>query len=50
MDTERSDHPPVDDHTDELTGLTCCTRLKLFASSSIDGTIRIWDDQNQLVR
>ncbi|XP_074656785.1 WD repeat-containing protein 97-like [Tubulanus polymorphus] len=47
---DRSDHSPDDDHTDTITGISVCSRLKLFATSSLDGTIRIWDDHNQLVR
>ncbi|CAK8684815.1 unnamed protein product [Clavelina lepadiformis] len=47
---ERYDHSPNYDHTDQLTGLACCPRLKLFASASRDGTIKIWNDVNALVR
>nr|KAG5693101.1 hypothetical protein BaRGS_014051 [Batillaria attramentaria] len=47
---DRHDHKPDDDHTDMITGLTSCTRMKLFASSSMDGTIHIWNEENKLVR
>lgn len=47
---ERKDHSPEDDHTDSVTALACCHRMKLFASSSLDGTIKIWSDTNKLVR
>ncbi|XP_055955273.1 WD repeat-containing protein 97 [Patella vulgata] len=46
----RFDHKPDDDHVDVITGLTVCRRMKLFASASIDGTIRIWNETNTLVR
>ncbi|XP_064610519.1 uncharacterized protein LOC135474835 [Liolophura sinensis] len=46
----RSDHQPNDDHQDTITGLTACHKLRLFATSSLDGTVRIWSDKNQLLR
>ncbi|KAK7114553.1 WD repeat-containing protein 97-like isoform X2 [Littorina saxatilis] len=46
----RHDHKPDDDHVDMITGLTSCARMKLFASSSMDGTIHIWNEENKLVR
>ncbi|KAL5022160.1 hypothetical protein ScPMuIL_001315 [Solemya velum] len=49
-DRNRFDHKPDDDHVDAITGLSSCPRLKLYASSSADGTIRIWNETNQLVR
>lgn len=48
--SNRYDHQPDDDHTDTITGLTSCQRMKLYASSSLDGTIRIWDETNNLIR
>ena len=47
---ERFDHSPDYDHTDDMVGLSCCPRLKLFASASRDGTIRIWNNDNSLLR
>lgn len=47
---QRYDHSPDNDHTDNITGLSCCPRLKVFASSSRDGTIRIWNSFNVLIR
>ncbi|KAK3741975.1 hypothetical protein RRG08_024721 [Elysia crispata] len=49
-DKNRNDHKPDDDHMDIITGLTCCPRMKLYASCSMDGTIRIWSNDNVLVR
>eukprot|EP00070_Physeter_catodon_P049665 XP_028356559.1 WD repeat-containing protein 97 [Physeter catodon] len=46
----RSDHRPQDDPTDHITGLCCCPTLKLYACSSLDGTIRIWTAENRLLR
>ncbi|KAL4234274.1 hypothetical protein ACF0H5_005924 [Mactra antiquata] len=48
--TNRYDHEPGDDHSESITGLSACVRLKLYASSSLDGTIRIWNETNTLVR
>ncbi|XP_072601926.1 WD repeat-containing protein 97 isoform X5 [Vulpes vulpes] len=31
-------------------GLCCCPTLKLYASSSLDGTVRIWTAENRLLR
>ena len=47
---DRFDHEPGDDHSEAITGLSACPRLKLYASASLDGTIRIWNDSNMLVR
>ncbi|XP_052816853.1 uncharacterized protein LOC128243253 isoform X2 [Mya arenaria] len=49
-DHYRYDHEPGDDHTESITGISACSRLKLYASCSLDGTVRIWNDTNMLVR
>ncbi|XP_064640581.1 WD repeat-containing protein 97-like [Lineus longissimus] len=46
----RYDHSPEHDHTDSITGLACCQRLKLYASSSEDGTVKIWNEANKVIR
>ncbi|XP_074842538.1 WD repeat-containing protein 97 isoform X2 [Carettochelys insculpta] len=46
----RQEHSPEDDPLDEITGLCCCPRLKLFASASRDGSVRVWNARNQLLR
>uniref|UniRef100_A0A8C9KX22 WD repeat domain 97 n=1 Tax=Phocoena sinus TaxID=42100 RepID=A0A8C9KX22_PHOSS len=46
----RFDHRPQDDPTDHITGLCCCPTLKLYACSSLDGTIGIWTAENRLLR
>ncbi|KAK3085393.1 hypothetical protein FSP39_002701 [Pinctada imbricata] len=48
--SNRYDHKPDDDHKDTITGLTSCQRMKLYASASLDGTVRIWDETNTLIR
>ncbi|XP_071494014.1 uncharacterized protein [Diadema antillarum] len=50
VNKSRNDHSPDEDHIDNITGLACNSRMKIFASSSTDGTIKIWDDYNRLIR
>lgn len=33
-----------------LAGLCVCPDLGVFVSSSLDGTVCIWDEKNQLIR
>ena len=47
---DRLDHGPEEDHMDTITGLTTCHKLKLMASASHDGTVRVWNDTNNLIR
>ncbi|XP_047671539.1 WD repeat-containing protein 97 isoform X2 [Tachysurus fulvidraco] len=46
----RSDHPPEHDHFSAITGLCVCPNLRVFASCSLDGTLRLWDEENRLLR
>lgn len=41
---------PVPDPGPRPPGLCCCPTLKLYASSSLDCTIRIWTAENRLLR
>ena len=50
QEKNRQDHGPQDDHMDSITGLSSCAKMKLIASSSVDGTIKIWDEHNHLLR
>ncbi|XP_042320428.1 WD repeat-containing protein 97 [Sceloporus undulatus] len=50
MEQSRSEHSPEDDAQDDITGLCCCPNLKLFASASRDGSVKVWDMKNQLLR
>nr|XP_006825601.1 PREDICTED: uncharacterized protein LOC100367647 [Saccoglossus kowalevskii] len=43
-------HHKDEDHTQQITAICCCSRLRLFATTSCDGSIKIWDTDNQLVR
>jgi WD40 repeat protein len=47
---ERFDHLPENDHCDKITAISGCSRLKLIATGSLDGTLRIWNGKNQLIR
>ncbi|KAH9488277.1 hypothetical protein Btru_063856 [Bulinus truncatus] len=49
-DNSRNDHKPDDDHMDVITGFSSCARMKMYASCSMDGTIRIWNHNNNLIR
>ncbi|XP_072911279.1 WD repeat-containing protein 97-like isoform X2 [Hemitrygon akajei] len=46
----RRDHHPDHDHKDEITGLSSCPDLKIFASICRGGALNIWDHKNQLIR
>ncbi|XP_053105113.1 WD repeat-containing protein 97 isoform X2 [Hemicordylus capensis] len=50
MEQTRASHGPEDDPLDDITGLCCCPNLKLFASASRDGSVKLWDMKNQLLR
>ncbi|XP_041922998.1 WD repeat-containing protein 97 isoform X2 [Alosa sapidissima] len=51
MDNKRRlDHPPKQDHLGCITGLTVNSQHRVFASCSEDGTVRIWNEENHLVR
>uniref|UniRef100_A0A670ZUH2 WD repeat domain 97 n=1 Tax=Pseudonaja textilis TaxID=8673 RepID=A0A670ZUH2_PSETE len=50
LEQTRSEHGPEDDAQDDITGLCCCPNLQLFASSSRDGSVKIWDHKNRLLR
>lgn len=47
---DRHDHGPEDDHMDTITGLASCSKMKIIASSSVDNTVRIWNENNILIR
>ncbi|KAJ8368870.1 hypothetical protein SKAU_G00088980 [Synaphobranchus kaupii] len=51
LETQSStDHQPSQGHLDYITGVCACPQMGVLASSSRDGTIRIWDDENRLLR
>lgn len=43
------EHQEEDEHTNNVTSLTACPCLKIFVSSSKDGTIKVWNTENQLM-
>lgn len=47
---ERFDHSTEDDHSDEVISVTSCPKMRLFASASLDGSVRIWDESCRLRR
>uniref|UniRef100_H9GD54 Uncharacterized protein n=1 Tax=Anolis carolinensis TaxID=28377 RepID=H9GD54_ANOCA len=49
MEQSRSEHGPEEDAEDDITGLCCCPNLRLFASSSRDGSVKIWNMKNQML-
>jgi hypothetical protein len=34
----------------QITGLSACPLLEIFASSSVDRTVKLWDYGNELIR
>ncbi|XP_067003987.2 WD repeat-containing protein 97 [Anabrus simplex] len=44
----RYDHPPKHDHSMRITSMTGNDYLALCATASLDGTIRIWNEINEL--
>ncbi|XP_054840358.1 WD repeat-containing protein 97 [Eublepharis macularius] len=50
MEQTRSEHGPEDDPLDDITGLCCCPNLKIFASASRDGSVKVWNIENKLLR
>ncbi|XP_034717898.1 WD repeat-containing protein 97 isoform X3 [Etheostoma cragini] len=42
--------PPKEGHSDPFTGLCVCPDLEVFVSSSLDGLVCIWNEENQLIR
>lgn len=47
---DRYDYQLDDDYIDIIIGLISCQRMKLYVFLSFDGTIRIWDEINNLIR
>ena len=40
----------MDDHSDEIVGISFCKKLGLMATAGSDGNVRIWDEFNRLIR
>ena len=43
-------HHPISAHTDRITGISVCDKLHVFISSSLDATLRLWSEDNILLR
>ena len=43
-------HSPDDEHTDQISKLAFLPTFSLVASSSTDGTVKLWDSENVLIR
>ena len=43
-------HDIKQEHSDHILSLSTCRDLRLIATSSMDGTVRIWNSENELVR
>lgn len=44
------EHDVSEDHTDVITSISSCLKLRLIATSSMDKTVRIWNARNKLIR
>ncbi|KAM8731314.1 WD repeat-containing protein 97 isoform 2-T4 [Acanthopagrus schlegelii] len=44
-----SSHTTKDGHLDPFTGLCVCPDLDIFVSSSLDGTVCVWNEESQLL-
>ena len=42
-------HQTEDDHTGAIIALQCCPKLNLFTTSSKDGHVKVWNEENHLV-
>lgn len=42
-------HSTDDDHTATITKLTSCDAIRVFASSSVDGSVKVWDGKHNLL-
>ncbi|XP_041824758.1 WD repeat-containing protein 97 [Melanotaenia boesemani] len=50
LNQKQTDYQPREGHSDHFTGLCVFPEMKLFVSSSLDKTVRIWNDENRLIR
>ncbi|XP_034562426.1 WD repeat-containing protein 97 isoform X2 [Notolabrus celidotus] len=49
LNQSRTDDPPTEGHLDHITGLCVCPHLDVFVSSSLDRTVCVWNEENQLI-
>ncbi|XP_068438481.1 WD repeat-containing protein 97 [Clinocottus analis] len=50
LNHSQTDCPPNEGHSDQFTGLCVSPILDVFVSSSLDGTVCIWNEKNHLIR
>ncbi|XP_044033040.1 WD repeat-containing protein 97 isoform X2 [Siniperca chuatsi] len=50
LNQSQSDYSPKEGHLDHFTGSCVCPDLEVFVSSSLDGTVCIWNEENHLIR
>ena len=43
-------HDAISAHTDVIKDISCCEKLQLFVSCSADTTVRLWNEDNILLR
>ncbi|RDD40671.1 WD repeat-containing protein 87 [Trichoplax sp. H2] len=43
-------HHQDEEHTQEVIDISCCSALQLFVTSARDGSVKVWDTENGLVR
>ncbi|XP_035512831.1 WD repeat-containing protein 97 [Morone saxatilis] len=49
LNQSQTGYSPVEGHLDHFTGLCVCPDLEVFVSSSLDGTVCIWNEDNHLI-
>ncbi|XP_045885106.1 WD repeat-containing protein 97 isoform X3 [Micropterus dolomieu] len=50
LNQSQTEHSHKEGHLDHFTGLCVCPDLEVFVSSSLDGTVCIWNEKNHLIR
>ncbi|XP_037829256.1 WD repeat-containing protein 97 [Kryptolebias marmoratus] len=50
LNQEEADYLPGERHSDHFTGLCAIPELNVFVSVSLDKTVRIWNEENRLIR
>lgn len=48
--SERFNHSAEDDHLDNVVTLAACPKMNIFASASQDGSLKIWNETNNLIK
>ncbi|CAE1177650.1 unnamed protein product [Acanthosepion pharaonis] len=48
--SDRFDHSPEVDHLDSVVAFATCSTMNIFASASQDGTLKFWNETNDLIK